>query len=80
MCSIFKVSRSGYYNWRNSTASPQSVRKALLLQRITYHFNDNQGRIGSPTVTILLRQEGHKGSERTVGKYMRELGLRYGRG
>ncbi|WP_197074290.1 IS3 family transposase [Paenibacillus sp. FSL P4-0081] len=28
-----------------------------------------------PKITILLQREGHKVSERTVGKYMRELGL-----
>lgn len=48
----------------------------MLCQRITYHFHDTHGRYGSPKITILLQREGHKVSERTVGKNMRELGLR----
>ncbi|WP_410515283.1 IS3 family transposase [Paenibacillus sp. BR2-3] len=43
---------------------------------MTYHFNDSKGRYGSLKITILLQREGHKVSERTVGKYMQELGLR----
>jgi putative transposase len=76
MCNVFEVSRSGYYKWKESKVSPQATRKALLLERITYHFNDNHGRYGSPKITILLRREGHRVSERTVGTYMQEQGLR----
>ncbi|WP_342440469.1 IS3 family transposase [Paenibacillus sp. FSL L8-0436] len=76
MCSVLEVSRSGYYKWRTAKPSPQATRKALLLQRITYHFDDTGGCYGSPKITILLQREGYKISERTVGKYMRELGLR----
>nr|WP_245648248.1 IS3 family transposase [Paenibacillus borealis] len=76
MCNVFQVSRSGYYKWRTAKPSPQATRKALLLQRIAYHFNDSHSRYGSPKITILLQREGHKVSERTVGIYMRELGLR----
>ncbi|XMB26507.1 IS3 family transposase [Paenibacillus sp. BR2-3] len=73
---MLEVSRSGYYKWRGSTESPQAVSKKGLLERITYHFNDSKGRYGSLKITILLQREGHKVSERTVGKYMQELGLR----
>ncbi|ASA26059.1 hypothetical protein B9T62_38330 [Paenibacillus donghaensis] len=76
MCKVLEVSRSGYYKWKEAQVSPQAARKALLLQRITYHFKDTQGRYGSPKITILLQREGHQVSERTVGKYMQELGLR----
>ncbi|WP_238326840.1 IS3 family transposase [Paenibacillus graminis] len=76
MCSVFEVSRSGYYKWRSATSSPQAERKALVLRRIIYHFKDNRQRYGSPKITELLLKEGFTISERTVGKYMRELGLR----
>jgi len=76
MCRVLEVSRSGFYKWRNATVSPQAERKALLLQRIDYHFKDSKKRYGSPKITILLRNEGYTVSERTVGKYMQELGLR----
>ncbi|OKP78229.1 transposase [Paenibacillus sp. P3E] len=76
MCSVLKVSRSGYYKWKSITVSPQAERKARVLQRIHYHFKDSHRRYGSPKITDLLRKEGYTLSERTVGKYMRELGLR----
>ncbi|UQZ34855.1 hypothetical protein C2I18_15745 [Paenibacillus sp. PK3_47] len=79
MCSIMGVSRSGFYKWRSTETSPQAKRKALLLQRITYLFEANQGRYGSPRITSLLRDEGYVISERTVGKFMRELGLQASR-
>ncbi|WP_339225375.1 IS3 family transposase [Paenibacillus sp. FSL H8-0332] len=76
MCNVFQVSRSGYYKWRTAKPSPQASRKALLLKRIAYHFHDSKGRYGSPKIKVLLEREGHQVSERTVGKYMKELGLR----
>ncbi|QUL55488.1 IS3 family transposase [Paenibacillus tritici] len=76
MCIVFQVSRSGYYKWRTAKPTPQAILKALLLKRIAYHFDASQGRYGSPKITILLEREGYKISERTIGKYMRELGLR----
>jgi hypothetical protein len=76
MCSILEVSRSGFYKWRSAEVSPQAKRKALLLKRVAYLFEANHGQYGSPKITLLLREEGYIISERTVGKYMRELGLR----
>lgn len=44
--------------------------------RITYHYHDNKRRYGAPKITIKLHDEGYKVTERTVGLYMQELGLR----
>lgn len=71
-----KVSKSGYYKWRQAKPSEQALRKAEVMKRITYHFNDNQQRYGSPKITLMLSLEGIETCERTVGKYMKELGLR----
>lgn len=76
MCKVLEVSRSGFYKWRNAEVSNQAKRKALLLTRITELFEANHGQFGSPRITLLLREEGYIISERTVGKFMKELGLR----
>lgn len=76
MCKVVKVSRSGYYKWRQAKPSEQALRKAEVMKRITYHFNDTQQRYGSPKITLMLSLEGIETCERTVGKYMKELGLR----
>lgn len=76
MCEVFRVSRSGYYKWRNHTPSAQELRKQLVQERILHHFNDSKKRYGAPKITYLLEQEGHGVTERTVGTYMKELGIR----
>jgi len=76
MCHILQVSRSGYYKWRNAKASLQELRKAAVMKRIRYHFDDHKKRYGSPKITRLLHQEGYKITERTVSVYMREMKLR----
>lgn len=76
MCQVLNVSRSGFYKWKEASVSAQAERKARLLERITYHFEDNKRRYGSPKITKLLQKEGYSVSERTVGKYMQELDLR----
>lgn len=76
MCEVMSVSRSGYYTWRKRKPSAQELRKRRLLERITFHFNDSLQRYGAPKITHLLRQEGENITERTVGLYMKELGLR----
>lgn len=76
MCAVLEVSRSGYYKWKSAVPGTQVFRKKKLQERISFHYNDSQRRYGSPKITALLRQEGYQISERTVGKYMRELCLR----
>lgn len=76
MCKALEVSRSGYYKWRLAEPSGQAQRKAELLKRITFHFEDNFKRYGSPKITLLLNREGYGVTERTVSNYMHEMGLR----
>jgi len=78
MCSVLKVSRSGFYKWlqeRNKETSYQKRRNALLA-RISWLFFDAKCRYGSPKITKLLRREGWTVSERLVGKIMQENELR----
>ncbi|MFC0216705.1 IS3 family transposase [Paenibacillus chartarius] len=75
MCSVMQVSRSGFYKWRKAMPSELELRKAKVLERVAYYFHDSEGRYGSPKITQLLRKEGVGISERTVGNYMKELGI-----
>jgi putative transposase len=76
MCNVLEVSRSGYFKWKSAEPSKQQLRKMELQKRITFHFYDSQERYGSPKITYLLHGEDYDVSERTVGIYMQELGLR----
>lgn len=75
MCKVLEVSRSGYYKWLSS-AGKRKRRREQLIRRIQYHYKDNHGLYGSPKITHLLRREGFKVTQKTVGRIMREQGLR----
>jgi transposase InsO family protein len=76
MCKVLEVSRSGYFKWRNHKPSKQEQRKKEIQERITFHYYDSEKRYGSPKITQKLLKEGYTITERTVGLYMQELGLR----
>ncbi len=70
------VSRSGYYKWKKAEPSEQELQKRKVQERIVYYYHDSEKRYGAPKITVLLHREGFTTTERTVGKYMNELGLR----
>jgi putative transposase len=76
MCKVLCVSRSGYYKWRHATPSEREKRKKELTKRILHYYEDSNGLYGSPKITSLIRREGRKVSEKTVGRIMREQGIR----
>lgn len=76
MCKVLKVARSGYYKWLKAVPSQRKKHRAKLAERIQYHYDDNRGLYGSPKIVHLLRREGYKVSEKTVGRIMRERGLK----
>lgn len=76
MCSVLKVSKSGYYKWINKKDSDRKNRKKKLMAKIRRLFIQYKEVYGSPRITRELRKEGITISEKTVGRYMREMGLR----
>ena len=70
------VSTSGYYDWKKRKPSSQQKRREKIKSRLLELFNEYNSIYGAPKLTILLRKEGYRISERTVTKYMRELGIR----
>jgi putative transposase len=76
MCKILDVSRSGYYKWRKSPPSEREKQREELAKRVQHHYEDNSGLYGSPKITHLIRQEGYRVSEKTVGRIMKKRGLK----
>lgn len=76
MCKVLEVSPSGYFKWRNHETSQQELRRNNIKDRIIFHYHDSEKRYGSPKITKQLQKEGTTINERTVSKYMQELGLR----
>jgi len=76
MCIVLKVSTSGYYKWLKHKPSAREKRRKRLEKRIRHYFYHFKKRSGSPTITAVLREEGHRVSSRTVSRLMKEMGLR----
>lgn len=76
MLEILGVSSSGYYSWKRRKPSKQAMRKKNVCQEIVEIHNKSKQIYGAPKITSILKARGHKISEKTVGNYMRELGLK----
>ena len=70
------VSRSGYRAFLNRKVSPTRQRKAAIKKQIQHIYDDSNQNYGAPKITKELRKFGECISQRTVGKYMREMGIK----
>lgn len=73
---ILGVSRSGYYSWRKRLPSDREKRRNTLKEKILAIYHESHQNYGAPKITECLRKEGERISEKTVGNYMRELGIK----
>ena len=69
-------SRSGFRAFLRHKASKAERRKEHLKKRIREIYDKSRQNYGAPKITVILRRDGEVISERTVGKYMREMGLK----
>nr|WP_312876217.1 IS3 family transposase [Paenibacillus frigoriresistens] len=76
MCTILKVSRSGYYKWIKREPSAREKRLKALEKQIRGLFNHYKKRAGSPTITAVLRKKGVAVSSKTVSRLMKKMGLK----
>lgn len=73
---ILGVSRSGYVRFQKKVPSKRELRKCSIKEKIrNIHQNSHQN-YGAPKITECLRKDGESISEKTVGNYMRELGIK----
>ena len=70
------VSRSGYRAFCNHKPSTSSQRKDAVKVQIRKIYDSSKQNYGAPRITRELQKQGFRITERTVGKYMRESGLR----
>ena len=76
MLKYLGVSRSGYRSWRNRTPSDTEKRREYIKAKIQDIYDQSKQNYGAPKITRKLRQKGETISERTVGKYMKEMGMK----
>jgi transposase InsO family protein len=75
MCSVFQVSRSGYYAWSTRPESRRSREDRALRQEIAEIHRESKGIYGSPKVHGELRRRGKQHGKKRVARLMRKDGL-----
>ena len=70
------MTRSGYRTFLNRKVSPTRQRKDAVKKEIQKIYDDSKQNYGAPKSTQELRKSGETISQRTVGKYMCEMGIR----
>jgi hypothetical protein len=75
MCTWLRVSKSGFYEWRNRPTSATAARRELLATKIKALFDANHGTYGYRRLHAALVRGGEQVSPELVRRLMRQLGL-----
>ena len=75
MCRTLKVSKSGFYGWRDRAPSARTRADALLSEQISRIHRDSRETYGAPRVHFELRTLGVRCARKRVARLMRETGL-----
>lgn len=76
MLKILGVSKSGYYDWLKRKPSKSSIDRARVKEAIQEIYEESHRIYGAPKITVELHKRGFHTAERTISKYMREMGIR----
>jgi putative transposase len=77
LCSVLGVARSGFYAWRKRSVSRRRQRQEQLVEAMReIHGQRHKRSYGSPRMQRELVAQGHRVSENTVARLMRQSGLR----
>ena len=75
MLRILGVSRSGYNAFKNHTPSASQLKKEQQMAQIKTIYEESHEIYGAPKIAAKMQHKGDRISGRTVGKYMREIGI-----
>lgn len=73
---VLGVSRNGYYGFKKRKPSNQQLKKEERMEEIQKIYEDSHQNYGAPKITEVLLEKGEAISEKTVGNYMREMGIK----
>jgi len=77
LCSVLGVARSGFYAWGKRSVSRRRQRQEQLVEAMReIHGQRHKRSYGSPRMQRELVAQGHRVSENTVARLMRQRGLR----
>ena len=75
MCRTLKVSKSGYYGWRERPPSQRTKADAVLSEQIERIHQQSRGTYGAPRIHFELRTLGVRCARKRVARLMRRSGL-----
>ncbi len=75
MCRVLKVSKSGFYGWRDRAPSARDRADARILEKITRIHRDSRETYGAPRIHFELRALGIRCGRKRVARLMREAGI-----
>lgn len=76
MCRVLKVTKSGYYHWKDRKPSRRDIERQEITFQIKKVYNESKSRYGSPKIAIELQESGWKVSRPRVARIMRKEGIR----
>jgi putative transposase len=76
LCRLYRVTRAGYYAWKQRPESARREQDRVLLEAMEEVFHESGGTYGSPRLHRALRASGHRVSRRRVERLMRVGGWR----
>lgn len=75
LCRLMRVSRSGYYAWRDRAPSTRAKEDGCLRIAVRAAHRRSHGTYGAPRVHADLVEQGHQVSRKRVARLLREEGL-----
>ena len=75
MCRTLKVSKSGFYGWRDRLPSARARADTLLSEEIVRIHTESRETYGAPRIHFELRTLGVRCARKRVARLMREAGL-----
>ena len=72
---ILGVSRSGYVAFKKHVRSVCQAKKERRMKEIRAIYEESHGIYGAPKIAARMRRDGDRISDKTVGNYMREMGI-----
>ena len=75
MCRWSRVSKSGYYSWRDRPQSQTAIRREELAMMIKDVFERSDGTYGYRRIQVVLERRGVRTDGSTIRAIMRDLGL-----
>lgn len=73
---ILGVSRSGYNAWLNHVPSKTEAHRNRIKEQIKDIYDESHQNYGAPKITQQLHKQGETTAEKTVGNYMRQMGIK----